>query len=213
MSTTSEGRALRKLLLLPLFLPPLLLLPLPRKRSERRAGAPVTSPHSAPPPPSPLFSSSPGKIWGASKTCSGSGMSVSKKRRMSGNCSTICGTGASRICTRGAKQTKSTVCSTVCRWTRACGPGGSARAGRPPPAGLFFVQAEELRLGRRSLPDLGRVVQLALLLPGPDLLLSSGEVVATTWPGPQRSTAAHVATMSAVVAAFDAEQLRSWAAS
>ena len=59
-------------------------------------------------------------------------------------------------------------CSTVRRWIRSCGPGGSARlAGRLPPG-----QAEELQLVRRSLLDLGRVVQLALLLPGPDLLLS-----------------------------------------
>ena len=46
------------------------------------------------------------------------------------------------------------------------------QAGRPPPAGLFFVQAEELWLGRRTLPGLRRVLQLALLLPGPGLLLS-----------------------------------------
>ena len=39
----------------------------------------------------------------------------------------------------------------------------------------------------------------------------SGGVV--TWPGPQRSTAARVATTSAVVAASDAEQRSSWAAS
>ena len=45
------------------------------------------------------------------------------------------------------------------------------QAGRPP-AGLFVVQAEEHRLGRRSRPELGRVVQLALLLPGPGLPLS-----------------------------------------
>ena len=43
----------------------------------------------------------------------------------------------------------------------------------PPTTGLFFEQLEEHRLGRRSLPDRGRVVQLALLLPGPGLLLSS----------------------------------------
>ena len=77
-------------------------------------------------------------------------------------------------------------------------PRRLCQAGRPPPAMLFVVQAEEHRLGRRS--------------PRPwpsSVLVRSG---ATTWPGPQRSTAAHVATMSAVVAACDAEQLRSWAA-
>ena len=39
-----------------------------------------------------------------------------------------------------------------------------------------------------------------------------GRSGATTWPGPRRSTAAHVATMSAVVAAFFAVQLQSRAA-
>ena len=54
-------------------------------------------------------------------------------------------------------------------------------------------------------------MQLALLLPGPGLLVLVRNG-ATTWPGPQRSTAAHVATMSAVVAAFFAVQLQSRAA-
>ena len=58
------------------------------------------------------------KIFGTSTTCSGSGMIVSKKCRMFGNCPTICGTGASRVCTMGAKRAKSTMCSTMCRWTR-----------------------------------------------------------------------------------------------
>ena len=43
----------------------------------------------------------------------------------------------------------------------------------PATAGLFIEQLEEHRLGRRSLPDLGRVLRLALLLPGPGLPLSS----------------------------------------
>ena len=72
----------------------------------------------------------------------------------------------------GAKQTKSTICSMVCLRTRSCGPRRLCQAGRPPSAGLFVVQAEEHRLGRRSRLDRGRVVQLALLLSGPGLLLS-----------------------------------------
>ena len=41
-----------------------------------------------------------------------------------------CGTGISRICTKG---TTSAMCSTVRSWTRSCGPCGSARlAGRTP---------------------------------------------------------------------------------
>ena len=50
------------------------------------------------------------KILGTSISCSGSGVIVSKKCRMPSNCSTICGTGASRVCTMGAKRTKSTMC-------------------------------------------------------------------------------------------------------
>ena len=52
-------------------------------------------------------------------------------------------------------------------------PRRLCQAGRPPPAGLFLVQLEEHRLGRRSLPVRVREVQLALLLPGPGLPLSS----------------------------------------
>ena len=52
-------------------------------------------------------------------------------------------------------------------------PRRLCQAGRPPPAGLFVEQAEEHRLGRRSRPELGRVLRLALLLPGPGLPLSS----------------------------------------
>ena len=90
-------------------------------------------------------------------------------------------------------------------------PQRLCQAGRQPPAGLFFVEAEELRL-KRSLPDLGRVVQLALILSGPGLpSVPVGLSGVTTWPGPQRSTDARVATTSAVVAACDAEQ-RSWPA-
>ena len=50
-------------------------------------------------------------------------------------------------------------------------PRRLCQAGRPPPAGLFVVHLD--RLGRRSRPELGRVVQLALLLSGPGLLLFS----------------------------------------
>ena len=47
--------------------------------------------------------------------------------------SPVCGTGASRICTMGATRTRSVMCSTVCRWTRACGRGSTKASGRPPP--------------------------------------------------------------------------------
>ena len=87
-------------------------------------------------------------------------------------------------------------------------PRRLCQAGRPPPAKLFVVQTEEHRQGRRSRPELGRVLRSSRSPPPRQwpsfVLVRSG---ATTWPGPQRSTAAHVATTSAVVAACDAEQL------
>ena len=104
------------------------------------------------------------EILGTSINCSGT--ELSKSLSTSTSWSTICGTGTSRICTMGAR---SASCSTVCRWTRSCGPGGSTR----PVGRLFVVQAEEHRLGRRSRPELGRALHLALLLPGPGLPLSS----------------------------------------
>ena len=63
---------------------------------------------------------------------SGSVVSVPKNWSTSGSCSTVCGTGASRICTMGAQQTKSTMCSVVCRWTRSCGRGSARIPGRNP---------------------------------------------------------------------------------
>ena len=63
-------------------------------------------------------------------------------------------------------------------------------------------------------PDRRRVVHLVILLPGPGPssvpVGLSGE---RTWPGPQRSTAARVATTSAAVAAFAAAQRSTRAAS
>ena len=72
------------------------------------------------------------KILGTSTTCSGSGMIVSKKCRMFGNCPTICGTGAPRVCTMGPKRAKSTMYSTACRWTPSCGRGSARTLGLTP---------------------------------------------------------------------------------
>ena len=46
-----------------------------------------------------------GKILGTSITCSGSGVSVSKKCMMSSICSTICGAGSSRVGNEGTAST------------------------------------------------------------------------------------------------------------
>ena len=73
------------------------------------------------------------KILGTSITCSGSVVSVPKKSKMSGNWSSICDTGASKVCTTGVTGTKSTMCSIVCRWTRSCGRGSVKASGRTPP--------------------------------------------------------------------------------
>ena len=59
--------------------------------------------------------------------------------------SPVCGTGASRICTLGARSAR---CSTTCRCTRSCQPATSGRGAGRPPDGLLLEQAEELRLER-----------------------------------------------------------------
>ena len=62
-------------------------------------------------------------------TCSSTGRS--RERKNSRTVSTICSTGASRVCTTG--QT-SAMCSTTCRTNTSCLPATSDRgAGRPPP--------------------------------------------------------------------------------
>ena len=95
----------------------------------------------------------------------------------------------------------------VCLLDPLLWPRRLCQAGRPPPAGLFVVQAEEHRLGGGG--ESGTWPCSSTRSPPPQpwpssVLVRSG---ATAWPGPQRSTAAHDATMSAVVAACDAEQL------
>ena len=67
-----------------------------------------------------------GRILGTSMTCSGAGTSASKKGKMSGSCSPICGTGASRICTMGATRTRSVMCSMTCRWTALASEASSS---------------------------------------------------------------------------------------
>ena len=76
---------------------------------------------------------------GTSITGSGTVESLSKNWSTSRSLSTVCGTGASRICTMGATRTRSVMCSMVCLWTRSCGRGGSARlAGRLPPGSSSY---------------------------------------------------------------------------
>ena len=76
-------------------------------------------------------------ILGTSITCSATGKSASKNWSTSSSCSTISGTGASSVCRPG---TVSTICSTVCRWTRTCGL----------PLSVFLIKQPEERLGRRG---------------------------------------------------------------
>ena len=99
---------------------------------------------------------------------------MSKSLKTSTSSSTICGTGSSRICTGtsldnlvNAVPLHPLLRLRVLDWTW------------PPPAGLFLAQLEELWVVRREgLPELGRVVQLAPLLPSPVLpLIHVGLVV------------------------------------
>ena len=64
-------------------------------------------------------------ILGTSITCSATGKSASKNWSTSTSCSTIRGTGASRIRAMGSA---STICSTVRPCTRSCGRGSGSRA-------------------------------------------------------------------------------------
>ena len=71
-------------------------------------------------------------IVGTSITCSATTGSETKNLTTSAAWSTICDTGASRT---GTPRTGSTICSTVRRRTRSCGPDTSSRrSGREPPA-------------------------------------------------------------------------------
>ena len=61
-----------------------------------------------------------------------------KKWRMSGNCSTICGAGSSSL---GSKGTGSTICCTVRRCTRSCGPDKEGiLSGRAPPGSSSMLK-------------------------------------------------------------------------
>ena len=71
------------------------------------------------------------KILGTSITCSGSGKGVSRNCARFSNCPTICGAGSSRV---GKEGTGSTICCTVRRCARCCGPDRVAiLSGRVPP--------------------------------------------------------------------------------
>ena len=77
---------------------------------------------------------------GTSITSSGSGESARKKRSTAGSCSTICGAGSSRI----GKGAMSTICCTVRRCTRSCGPDtANSRSGRDPAAGTSSTLREK----------------------------------------------------------------------
>ena len=70
----------------------------------------------------------------------------------SDSCSAVCGTGMSRTWIMG---TTSASCSTVCCWTRACGPRGSPRqGGREPPGTLSpgWGGGASVAVARRACP-------------------------------------------------------------
>ena len=67
------------------------------------------------------------KILGTSITCSATRKSRGERSPRS-NCSTISGTGTSKVGSNGA----STIWSTVCRWTRTCGRGSVTDPARAP---------------------------------------------------------------------------------
>ena len=135
------------------------------------------------------------------------GMSMSKNRRVSGSCSTICGTSASGICTMGATRTNAPQC--------AAGPAPAADARREPRAATRR-QAHLRRPEKNAqcLPPGGRgcssrtwpcstARSLSPPLPSSVSVELSG---AYTRQGPGRSTAAHAAKQHVVATLSDAEQ-------
>ena len=133
-----------------------------------------------------------------------------KEMQVFGNCSAICGTIASRICTMGAKRTKSTMCSTVCRWTRCPGRTPAVSSSNnskntASPAALDFclrgallaaspapVRLSSVPLGRRTFHQ-------------PPPCRSCG---GRQRRGKLRRSAAHVSTMSAGVAVHAGKRRR-----
>ena len=106
-----------------------------------------------------------GKILGTSITCSGSSESARRKWRISGNCTTICGAGSSRVGNEG-------FCCPVRRYARSCGPDtAGSRSGRPPPRSSSNDNSKSSGWGV-GVPDRGRVVQLVPPHPGPGIRLS-----------------------------------------
>ena len=72
-------------------------------------------------------------------TCSESVVSVPKNWSTFGSCSSVCGTGASRV----GKGAKSTICCTVRRCTQSCGLTPARRSGRDPAAGTSSTSREK----------------------------------------------------------------------
>ena len=107
--------------------------------------------------------------------------------------STICG---SEVWRRGTTGTQSTICSTVRRKTRSCGPDtADSRSGRDPEASTSSTSKGKVlgacRLGGWDAPERGRVV---LLVPTPQPLLPSVSVGlsgAYTRQGPCGRSAVH----------------------
>ena len=110
------------------------------------------------------------EILGTAITCSAIGLS--KDLNASITWSTICGTRASRICTKG--QT-SAMCSMWCRCTTTCGPRGSPRqGGREPWGGWGFC-----RRGASHLSLCPSSPALSFLCPLEEWCLYSDRAIAT----------------------------------
>ena len=136
-------------------------------------------------------------ILGTSITCSATtGKSASKKCMTSGSCSTICGAGSSRI---GNEGNASTICCTVRRRTRSCGPDRVAiLSSRFPPGSSSRLKSSGWGVGE----DPGSSPCSSTRAPTPrpwhsSVLVRNG---AFSLPGPLRRSSAHVSAMSGAVA-------------
>ena len=136
------------------------------------------------------------EILGTSITCSGIGKS--RCQHASTSWSPPCGPGMSRITTMG---TTSASCSTVRCWTLSCGPHDPNKVtegGQEPPGSSSKTGSAPAGEEESSGPRPCSATRSPTPRPCPSCD-AEGLTCVATWPGPHRSTAALVATTSAVV--------------
>ena len=154
------------------------------------------------------FETRPREILGTAITCSTSA-GASIFRRKSTTRSPNCGTGTSRICTKGEK---STMCATVCRRTPSCGRTSTRGVGRAASTSPSSSSVKNSVLAALESSGPWRCSSLSPfpwpLPPSVSVELSGG----SSRQRPLRRSSAQAATWNGAVALFVAVQLLNWAA-